>query len=415
MVYVVLVYLVLLLLLLRKRNGALTMTSAIVMLFLLSVVCGVFIDIWDLYGEYGVNDKTVSLSATVVFCLGIWVLVLPFMKLDRQDVQCVVVGKKWLLDGLCWLFVLAFVVNLAVKGTDIISALIEDAASVKSEHYEDLDAIAQEEGQPIYMYLINMLIGCWSLALCLWFYHMIFCPKGVVLNVLLLLSSLGGIFNAFVTAGRAAIVYWLFVFFLYFFFFNKFMPLRQRRRIMLASLLFGGVVLVIFLIITFSRFDSTDSGTLHSLVGYAGQMYNNFCSVYEVRGLFGFTTERVFPLTNKYLFGGSFDLLAFYDRIYSQTGVSVNCFTTIFGGLVINIGLGGMVCFMLAYNLIFYKLFKTFDAAIGIHHLIILSVAVLIPAKGMFGLPFSSVSDSLVLIFSTLLYVLFKYRLKKAL
>lgn len=166
------------------------------------------------------------------------------------------------------------------------------------------------------------------------------------------------------------------------------------------------------LIITMSRFDSAESGTLHSLVGYGGQMYTNFCSVYEVRGMFDFTTERIFPIINKYLLGNTFDLLAFYDRVYSQTGVTVNVFTTILGGLIINVGLGGMVLYLLVYNLVFGRLFKSFKEVIGVQHLVVLSAAVLIPAKGMFGLPFSGIPDSLLLMFFTFLYVLFKYRLK---
>ena len=412
MVYIVFVYLLYLLFFLIRKNRGFTMSSAVVALFSLSVLCGVMIDVWNLYGEYGVNEKMASLSATLVFCLGIWAIVRPFRKLDQVNVQYIAVRKRRLLDGLCWLFVLAFVANLAVKGTDIITSIIEDAASVKSEHYEDLDALVLESSQPIYMYFINMLVGSWSLILCLWFYRMIFLPKSYVLNMLLLLSSLGGIFNSFALAGRAAIIYWLFVFFLFFSFFKKFMGRKLEKRTLLISCVLGGGILAFLLIITMSRFDSAESGTLHSLVGYAGQMYTNFCSVYEVRGLFEFTTERIFPIINKYLLGNTFDLLAFYDRVYSQTGVTVNVFTTILGGLIINVGLGGMILYLLFYNWIFCKLFKSFKEVIGVQHLVVLSVAVLIPAKGMFGLPFSGIPDSLLLLFSTFLYVLFKYRLK---
>ena len=240
MVYIVFVYLLYLLFSLIRKNRGFTMSSVVVALFSLSVLCGVMIDVWNLYGEYGVNEKTASLSATLVFCLGIWAIVRPFRKLDQANVQYIAVRKRRLLDGLCWLFVLAFVANLAVKGTDIITSIIEDAASVKSEHYEDLDALVLESSQPIYMYFINMLVGSWSLILCLWFYRMIFLPKSYVLNMLLLLSSLGGIFNSFALAGRAAIIYWLFVFFLFFSFFKKFMGRKLEKRILLIFCVLGG-------------------------------------------------------------------------------------------------------------------------------------------------------------------------------
>lgn len=189
---------------------------------------------------------------------------------------------------------------------------------------------------------------------------------------------------------------------------------KQKKRIALTIGIIGTFAVFLLMIITISRFeDSSDHGSLFSLVGYAGQMFNNFCAIFEVRDLLPINFERILPLTSKYVFGKKFDLLDFYDTIYSMTGVGINRFTTIIGGLVINVGLWGMMLYMVLYNIFLINFFKKMKGALNVHQLVILSYVMLAPVKGLFGLPFSTVSDTLLLFFSVFLYVVFKYKLRR--
>lgn len=415
MIYIVLAYFSFLLFYFYKRNNSFDLATAITSLFMVSVFCGVLIDVFDLYGEYGVNDKVDSFPATVVFCLGITFVIYPFSKIREIHIEGITLRKPVLFDGLCILLIGVFIAYCLFTGVDGLVEVIRDAASVKSEYYEDLNAIVgRAESPPIYMYPVTILINAWSLVLCLWFYRMVFMKPNFLMNGLLLIASLGGVLGSGAKGGRGTIIYWLFLFFLYFFFFKQFMSSKMKKRIVLAMSILGGIVFLLLIIITVSRFeDSDDWGALFSFIGYAGQMYNNFCSVYEVNEFFPMTLDRIFPLLSKYLEGRQFDLIDFYDKMNALTGVAVNCFTTMIGGLLINVGFIGMVLYMFVYNVFSINIFKRFRGTLGIHQLVLLSYLIIVPVKGLFGLPFTTVNDTLMFVFSMILYFTFKHTLEK--
>ena len=165
--------------------------------------------------------------------------------------------------------------------------------------------------------------------------------------------------------------------------------------------------------ITISRFaDGEDNGAWFSFIGYAGQMYNNFCVFFEYGRDLPITIERIMPITYKYILGGDFNLFDFYERIESTTGFYAACFYTVIGGLLINVGLIGMMIYLLLYYIIAYRMIKGFNKNPDFSYLIIYSLLLLVPIKGMFDIPFTGISDTLYIFFSIFLFWLFKYTFK---
>lgn len=406
------IYFLLLMFYFWRKNRTFDSATAITLFFVMSSFFAILVDLYDLYSEYGNNVKVVSILGTVIYCLGITVVIYPFSKISTFEIKTISLKKPVLLTWFCYAVFVSFLLYLGYNYENIYSALILDAADLKSSHYEDI-SFAIKDSQPFYMYPVNILVTSWSLVLCIWFYSISFLKKGVLFNTALLISSTGGILYGVTIAGRAALVYWVFAFFVFYCFFSPFMPSKVKRNIRLLALILGALVFVFMAAITISRFeDDADNGAWFSFIGYAGQMYNNFCVFFEHGTHLPVTIERIMPITYKYVLGGDFNLFDFYERIESVTGFYAACFYTLIGGLLINVGVWGMIVYLLLYYVIAYRTMIGINKNQEFSYLIGYSVLLLVPIKGMFDIPFTGISDTLYIFFSIALFWLFKYTFK---
>ena len=406
------IYFLLLMFYFWRKNRTFDTATAITLFFVVSSLFAVLVDVYDLYSEYGINPKVVSLVGTFVYCGGITVVIYPFSKISISNIKTISLKKPVLLNWFCYIVFISFLLYVGYNYENIYSSFILDAADIKSMHYEELSSAAKKS-QPIYMYLVNIIVTSWSLVLCIWFYSISFLKKGILFNTALLISSSAGILYGVTIAGRAALVYWVFAFFVFYSFFAPLMPNKVKRHIRILALVLGALILAFMATITISRFaDGEDNGAWFSFIGYAGQMYNNFCVFFEYGRDLPITIERIMPITYKYILGGDFNLFDFYERIESTTGFYAACFYTLIGGLLINVGLIGMMIYLLVYYIIANWMIKGFNKNPDFSYLIIYSLLLLVPIKGMFDIPFTGISDTLYIFFSIFLFWLFKYTFK---
>lgn len=410
------IYFTILTFILWYRNKLFDLAVGIAFIFALSSFFGVLIDIYDLYGDFGILQKVESPIATIVYCVGITIVIFPFTKIKTTSIENIELKKPKLFNIFSYIIFFSSIIYMfsyRQNFSQMIVSLQSDAATVKADYYSDLE-FGNNVKTASYMYPINIIVGLGSLILSMWFYSITFLKKSLIFNLLLLLSSLSGVIREMSIAGRTSLIYWLLSFFFLFLFFRSFMDSKARKQIYIVFILLGVLITTYFVIVTISRFgDRMEGGGSLSFIGYAGQMYNNFCVFFDKATNLPIDIERIFPIINKYVLGHNFDLLAYYDKIYTLSGVPVNCFATILGGLYINIGLIGMLVYLSIYLIFSNSILSNFSHEIDFSYIILLSVLILVPVRGLFGLPFNSPGDSLIIISSICLFLLFKYSIKK--
>lgn len=357
----------------------------------------VVIDFLYLYEEYGVVRKVDSFWGTIFYCIGITLIIYPFSKLQVSKTSFTIKNPQ-LFTIICYTICFSVLIYIVLHFSEILYSLSTDAADIKAQHYDDLDSGPAGGGQAILMYPINILSSAWCFILTCWFISTIFLQKGLFFNALLLFCSFCGILKGSLIAGRAAIVYWLFSFCTLLCIFWPYIPSAQKRRRLVLSVSIPVVtILIIFSSITIARFaDGEDNEAIYSFIGYAGQQYNNFCAVFEYGGNLPFTIERIMPLTYKYGLGGNFDLMEYYGEIKNKTGIAVNNFYTLLGGLYLTTGLPFTILCILIFCIVAQKICQKASSTLDFSYFILLSIIILVPIQGMFDVPFPYVSDTLV-------------------
>lgn len=399
----------------RKEEG-IGIATTLTMFYLVSAACGLFIDRYDLYGSFGVADKVISIPGTILYCLGLTVLLYPFQYLRLSPGSKLQIDKPMLFKVIGYIMILCFIIFMINQGSAIREASAKDFSEVKAEHYDDLNFAQDGDSQSFIFTIAGIVSSAWSLCLLMWFISITFMKNSIFFNIGLLVCSLQHVFQGIVIAGRAAILYWVVCFICCIVIFYPLMENTLKRRLRISTIVFGVCFVLFFLAITISRFeDSVDNGVTHSLIAYAGQPYNNFCAVYENAENLPFATDRIFPLFNKYVLGhGQVHLAVYYDQISSIIGIPVNCFYTFMGGLLLNVGFWGIVLALIVYYICASKTIKAIHDDFTIYNMILMSLLVLVPIQGMFDLPFPYVSDSLVIFFTIGVFLLFKYTIKKS-
>jgi oligosaccharide repeat unit polymerase len=229
----------------------------------------------------------------------------------------------------------------------------------------------------------------------------------------LLISSLFMMISAYAGGGRAQLVWWIITFFIYFFLFLPNMNKQQKIMGFGMSTIAGIGIIVGILSITLSRFDSSAQDyALNSIIGYAGQSLNNFCAVLPYTDLSHIYLDRTFPLTNLLINHQIYNLHDYYDFLSSYYPLQVNVFFTVFGCLLMDIGWLGLIIYLTVYILVFKYIFLNTDSHIDMSRLCILTIMICFPVRGIFGFPFSGHMNTLYILLSIGLYLLFKYHVK---
>lgn len=377
----------------------------------ISAFFSILLDARNLYGEWGCNDYALSLSGVCIFC-ALWTIVLyPITKLDNKEWK-VQVTKQRLFSIMCIVLIICTgIYIMAIGATNIVERL----SMARHEAYAestDSSTIYQSKGQ--FLLWIPLVVSrSWPLLLLCWFLSFCVAPRRNWIRIGLLISSVFMMISAYANGGRAQLVWWIITFFIYFFLFLPNMSKQQKITGIVLSIIAGIGIILGILSITLSRFDSSAQDyALNSIIGYAGQSLNNFCAVIPYTDLFHIYLDRTFPLTNLLINHQIYNLHDYYDFLSSYYPIQVNVFFTIFGCLLMDIGWLGLIIYLTVYILVFKYVFLNTDSHIDMSKLCILAIMICFPVRGIFGFPFSGHLNSLYIILSIGLYLLFKYHVK---
>jgi oligosaccharide repeat unit polymerase len=243
-----------------------------------------------------------------------------------------------------------------------------------------------------------------------WFISLSVCKQSKIVNILLLLSSSISMLVGFASGGRAALLWWTLTFLVFYFFFKPNLSSKQVHAINIAFSIFAGIGLFGFIIITLSRFDDGANNALLSFIGYAGQQLNNFCALLPHIDLSHLYPDRLFPLSQYILTNEPLKLSEYYAFLSSIYPIQVNVFFTLFGELLMDTGIIGLLLFICLYTTIAISISR--NRSIESYQLFVLAILFCIPVRGLFAWPFSNYFESLYLLFSVGLFIIFKYNLK---
>ena len=118
------------------RQKKWNMDLAATMILVIISLNAIFIDLYDIYGDYGINDNNITLPTLILFCIQ-WTLVLiPIHLLSNIPLQQHMAIKEKALYVFFVLMTLSSVLMIYNQASDIQTALVMDMAEVRQEHYQ---------------------------------------------------------------------------------------------------------------------------------------------------------------------------------------------------------------------------------------------------------------------------------------
>lgn len=398
------------------KHKCLNLDIAACAILIVVSVSSLMIDINDLYGDYGINEDCVTLPAILLYCLQWTLFILPLhiissYKLERHDEV-----KKPILYILYGLLIVSSLVMIVTSLSDIRDAIIMDAVDMYRENAA-LREISVKTDANYIMLLPQILTSAPfpTMALFFWFYAKTFTNCPMPIRIGLLVCSIVQAVLSIITAGRAALIYWVFDFFLIFGFFYQYLSKKLKRGMLIVSAIIGTFIIGQMLVVTISRFGD-DSGESHrdpleSLYAYAGQHVDNFCADINEGGNAPLQIGRIFPLTNKIVNHEDFDLIQHYENIHANVNILVNVFDTFGGEVFLDLGWIGFVMLLIILFAI-TTVMKTNWEGIQFHRVFILIVLIAAFTRGVFAWPFVGHYTTLALLMTFLIMKLFQYTFK---
>ena len=373
----------------------------------------IMIDVNDIYGQYGINEESITLPTLVLFCLQWTLILLPIHHLSSLPIEPHLPVKKPMLYGLMIVVAVSSIIIIASKMSDIREALVMDMIDVKHEHYKDL--MMGRGGESSIWLLIPTIIVTTpfpTLALFLWFYTKTFTKAPFLLRIGILIASIVQAITAIIIAGRSAIVYWVFDFYLLYSLFYRYLSTTAKRSINAAATIMVVLIGTLFMSITISRFDElgSKSSPFDSFYGYAGQHVNNFCTMFVYGGETDFLPDRIFPFTSR-LMGQPYDLFEHYESLTKGTNVMVNVFDTFGGEIYLDLGWIGYILFFLAWMALTFYLKNNWQE-IPLYRIFPVVIMIAFFTRGLFAWPFTghvtTIALTMVLSFSYFFRYVFK-------
>lgn len=413
MVFIPLIYFIGLFAYFLNKHKSWNMDLAAASLLIVISFFAIMIDINDIYGDYGINEYSLTLPTVVLFCIQWTFVIFLINTVCRLPLQKHIQIKEKLLYLFLILITVSSAIMIATKTSDIKEALIMDMADVRGEHYKDL-AQGSSDGTN-YLMLIPQILVCAPIptaALFFWFYMKSFMDSSRFLQIGILLASIVQAVLAIIMAGRAAMIYWAFDFYMLYSYFYQYLAAATKRIINLTALVLGGLASFLFISITIARFDGGTRDPFESLYGYAGQHVNNFCTMFVHASDSPFSIDRIFPLTSK-LTGHQFDLMEHYETIVSniQDNILVNVFDTFGGEIYLDLGWIGYILFFL-FIFVFTKIIQNRLTEMKFHHVFILIIITAFFTRGLFAWPFVNHYTTIALSLTMFNCYMFKYKFK---
>lgn len=376
----------------------------------LSAFFAILIDFRNLYGQFGCNSHAISFIGIILYC-ALWTIILyPLIRLDNNNIQISSITiKPKLFRFLCVFLILCMIIHIGqLDLATLKNQLLMDSSEAYSDKFER--AMYAGGAKQYWMWVPNIVASFTPLYPLFWFISITICKQPKWISILLLLFSLLSMIVGFSDGGRAALLWGIMTFLMYFFLFKHKLSSIQLKNITILFACITCIALIGFTLITISRFDDGANNAIDSFIGYAGQPINNFCAFLPYTDFAHLYPERIFPLYQYAVKHEALRLSDIYAVLSNIYPIQVNVFFTLFGELLMDTGVLGLIIFLVLYTWV-TRTFLKGHSTLNIQHLFIIGIILCIPVRGLFAWPFTTYSDTLYLFFSLCLYLIFQYNI----
>lgn len=375
MIYIVLVYFAILLFYSLKKRCWIP-GIYLVSIYLFSLVFSILL--------LGVTDDYhVDVLSSVVYIVGTFVLFSPFLIRRPEIVPNYDAGfvKTFSITGysIGAVIVLSIIVLIPyVQQVFFLGLANARSASMEGEQIVEFAA----RSIPAYSYrILSMLYPLSYALLLLFFYSFSFYSNKALLNTVLFLSSFAGIIIGIFNGGRTNVIYWVLAFLALFLIFYPYLSLKKKVASYIISGLFLSIIVVYFIAVSDARFGNSFVGTESSLLYYTGSPFLNFCEFIQRYHADHFSLRRIFPFLSE-IVNGPMSITEYRDIIYQKSHMDIGLFYTMLGDLFVDIGLIGMLIYIIIYN--YVARININKRRYSLSQLLVFLVIYLIPLQGLF-------------------------------
>ncbi|MBQ0062665.1 MAG: hypothetical protein KBS94_01400 [Prevotella sp.] len=415
MIALPLIYFTFIFILLLYKNKKWNLDLAATSLLMIISLAAIMIDINDIYGDYGINEYSITFPTLILFCVQWTLVLLPLHLISQLPMQKFPHIKRSMLIVFLLLIAISSILMIAVNFQDIKEAMLMDAIDVSNQHYKELHEGGKQSDANYFMFLPNILVSIPfpTLALFLWFYTKSFVKCPFIIRFGILMASIVQAIISIASAGRSAIIYWVFDFFLIYSFFHQYLTKRIKRMIGITATIIGALIGTVFFIITFARFDMAENSRrspFESLYGYAGQHVNNFCHMFVEGGDSPTQIDRVFPLISK-ISGKQFDLVEHYNNTEKYVRGLTSVFDTFGAEVYLDLGWPFYISLLILLYIIAVVIQRNWKE-ISFHRVFFVVIGITFFTHGLFAWPFTGHYTTLALFIIFFTSYCFKYKFK---
>ena len=419
MIAVPFIYFTILAIYLVRRNGGVDISAFLGMIYAFSALMSIILDVRNIYEVNGVYEKiAISPIATFTYCALITLAIIPFRKINASSMRQIDMQKYWLVDLLSWILIITFFVTFYNTFTHLDSIMHSDLKDIRDEVYTNTEQV-KLTGIQWLLALPETIFSQFSpVAFILYFANVANNRKSTLFNWLLLLSSLTPVVKAVLIAGRTQPIYWFLSFMALYIFFRPLMNQQQRRKALIPFAAFGGIVGLFIAAVTISRFAvvdiAHDTGAFDSLVAYSGQPFVNFNYFFTQYTARGIHLDRIFPLTNYFIWHPGWNLDDYRQLIWSDSGLNIGVFFTFLGDLLIDLGHLGMIIYVLLFYLLstFVCRAANQDGTIRLSRLLVILILFLIPLQGVFYYSYYKTNIGYFVVLTLIISTMLQYSIK---
>lgn len=354
MIYIPLVYFSFLSFVLYKRHKKINIATIISLMFAISGLFSVLVDIND-YRGYETANYQISFVPTFLYCFLLTLCILPISSCDIMDkVRIIPVRKVQLIKLISIISVIWFVLKLYLGRNNLVYVLTNDMSEIRADVYAGFgvgESWMNSLPTPIRLIfsLLNLTFGCpWTL-LFLGFYTMIGNRVPLKYSYLLLIASVSGPLDGIMGADRSATAYWIIAAITVYILFQEQLPKKVKKQLLILGLVFFIALVAYLIAMTVSRFGESE-GAWESVIRYLGIPYINFCYFFDNYKLPFHHFGIIFPFTSEYLLnipsGGTVIQAEMTRLSHFETGT----FYTFIGQIIVGVGQFWAIIFTLIYS-----------------------------------------------------------------
>lgn len=378
----------------QKQKGSWqTASSFLIGIYLLSSLCA----IPNLYiGEYTEPFSSEYWIPVLGFVTLICMFLLPFKQFDECRILSIKLPSLQTLN----------IFSSALIVLSFFAILYNSVTLVTVFSYGNLGALRNQVGgdgalleEGILNTVASVSSSMYVFAIILYFIYKILGISSIRCT-LLLLSSFSEPVHVLCFVGRDGIVFWIFSFVFLFLFFSPFMGKEIIKQIKKTFIYFCIGMSIPFLLITFSRFDSSDTGTGGSIISYMGQSFVNGPLFFAIKDK-PYSDGRAFSFILSF-FGVEFP---FQERMLYQIGDWCSwTFGTFLVSWYRNFHLGGLITVCIVLYILFTIVFGRSRKTVSMHQLFLYLLYFQVYSEGVFYFCHSGRGGNLFIIICFLMF-----------